>query len=361
MSRGGRVNLALGLVTVALAVLALALWRREALAPPGPLLMPDLEPDTVREIRIQAGDKPEVLLERPADRWRMTAPRELPADLSRIERLLQDLRELRIVVVGEAPPLALAPYRLDRPEAQLHVAGRRLAFGAANPLDLRRYLHYDGQVLLAEDLLYPMLSSQALFFAAQELLPPDYSPDALCHAGRRFDLHRSPAPGAAAGGPLADAGGGEGSGAGKEAQSAGAGGFFDGPRIVRAWRRARAFLVEAYAAEEATAPAEGMAEPGSAGGAADAGGAENGGAAGDAGDAAGDGTAATAAAPETVLLESEAGGPLEFRIVARRPLILARPDLGIQYRFSASLLRELLPPETAPAHGPCGQGTKASR
>jgi len=350
MSRGGRVNLALGLVVAALAVLALTLWRREALAPPGPLLMPDLEPDAVREIRIQAGDKPEVLLERPADRWRMTAPRELPADLSRIERLLQDLRELRVVAVGEAPPLALAPYRLDRPEAQLHVAGRRLAFGAANPLDLRRYLHYDGQVLLAEDLLYPMLSSQALFFAAQELLPPDYSPDALCHAGRRFDLQRGPAPAAAAGGSLADAGGGEGGEAGEEAQSADDGGVFDGPRIVRAWRRARAFLVEAYEAEEATPPAEGMTEPDGAGGAAAAAGAENGGAQGDAGDAA----AATAAAPETVLLESAGGGPLEFRIVARQPLILARPDLGIQYRFSASLLRELLPPATAPAHGPCG-------
>ncbi|GAB6042768.1 DUF4340 domain-containing protein [Endothiovibrio diazotrophicus] len=260
------------ILLLAVAVLATVAVMEPGKRPPpaNPTVTP-LKAAAVSRLRIERPDQEPVVLERAGEGWRMTAPRQLPANGVRAAMVSGVAEAESLSRIAE--PGALAQYHLDPPRARLTLDDRTLLFGDIDPLHQRRYLLVDGQIHLIADTVYPLLNRDWSYFVDPALLPGEAKIEAIeltdgttvHHNDQDWRIDPEPA------GLSADA----------------------AMTLVDAWRFGKALEVNAYSTDEKDEEKEAA----------------------------------------TVTLTD--GTTARFLILQRTPeLTLARPDLGIVYRMA---------------------------
>jgi hypothetical protein len=146
-------NLVMLLLVAGLGLLA---WLEPGRSPaPQAVKITALEPASIERIRIE---RPAGLLEmlRRDGRWQLTAPQAAPANTIRTDAIVS---VAAIDSLNQQPiaGLDLASYGLDEPKARLQLNDVTIDFGAAAPLDNRRYVRVGDTLHLIPDLRYYQL------------------------------------------------------------------------------------------------------------------------------------------------------------------------------------------------------------
>ena len=130
-----------------------------------------VKPSEVRDIRI-ALPKQEMTELRFGDKgWQMTAPRNMPADSNLIKTLL-DYLDQESSVRFPAVQTDLQKYGLDKPKASLWLNGTEYDFGGLQPVDNRQYLLTGGQIYLINGALFYRVAHDAYWWMDKGLVPP---------------------------------------------------------------------------------------------------------------------------------------------------------------------------------------------
>ena len=132
-----------------------------------------LKPDDIRSIEIQHRDR-YVVLKKQDDGWRMTHPINIPANNFRINSLLK-LINTTAHASYDTSQLDLSRYKLDTPRTTLRIfdgsQDTLIAFGSSNPINRMRYVKVGERMFLIDDNFYPLVSSQIGTLISQRLLP----------------------------------------------------------------------------------------------------------------------------------------------------------------------------------------------
>lgn len=273
-----RLLLNLGLLAL-VAVLGLFAYFQPGLEKPSaPPALTDLAISAIDRIRIEDRDGKTVALAREGGQWRLMEPVQLPANAVRVEALLH-LAEESSYGQLDATDLDLAEFGLDAPRVRLLLNDRALVFGTTEPLDGRRYVRDGDTVHLIADRYFHILTGGFTEFVNQQLLPQDARVVELATPDWR--LTRS-----AEGKWTLD--------------PAPPGRSADTPNLlIDRWLTAQAVWVQPYEQAEAKG--------------------------------------------QIVVRLEGAEQPLRFDILAREPeLVLARPDIGVQYHLAEDTARSLL-------------------
>lgn len=240
--------------------------------------------DAVTSIRIEhpAGKGEAVELAKVNGHWRLKSPIDFPAGDFRADTLAAQA-EAESHSRFPATADALAKFKLDTPAVTLLLNGERLAYGDTAPINHYRYLLHGDTVHLTDDTAYFQLIRDWQGLVDTKLLPGEAKVTALAipgHTLRRGDN-------------------------GWQVEPELAGLSADEPvRLAAAWQEAQAVQVRPY-----TPPAPDQ----------------------------------TPAPAEKVTVEREGEAPVAFLVVKRAPeLVLARPELKLQYHLTGNRSDELL-------------------
>lgn len=163
--------LALALGLVALAVLALLLWRH-AHAPPSrthPLF--SLAPAAITRLDARWASGKHISLRRSSRGWRMTGPVQAPADPTRVNAFLAALDE----PVSRSYPVTSVPLKgagLAPPRLVLTVNREKAELGRINPTNGLRYIRRNDRIFLVADTVLPRLAAGPWQFISTRLIPP---------------------------------------------------------------------------------------------------------------------------------------------------------------------------------------------
>jgi hypothetical protein len=156
----------------AVGILAALAWYRPGTRPELPGQPLSSAPAAgARAIRITLADKPPLVFLKDAAGWRMTAPLSFPADAYEIQTLLTTLDAARGEPVTGAGA-DLAPYGLAKPLMRLSVDGRDYLVGGEQPVSRARYLLAEGKLVVADDALLSRVAHDAYWWLDKQLLPP---------------------------------------------------------------------------------------------------------------------------------------------------------------------------------------------
>ncbi len=123
----------------------------------------------IRRIRLLRPKQPEIVLEKSAEDWRLTAPRQARANSFRVNEILR-LTGTPASTRFPAAPAELGKYGLDPPLATLFLNDAEIRFGGMHPLDNRLYVLYDGQVQLIPASVLRAVSAPLNDFLSTSLL-----------------------------------------------------------------------------------------------------------------------------------------------------------------------------------------------
>lgn len=113
-----------------------------------------------------------IVLKKQDDRWRMTRPINIEANDFRIGTLLKVLKTTSHASY-DITEVNLASLKLDRPVTTLRLNDTLFEFGSSNPINRLRYLKVGNRVHMIDDNLYPLVSSQIGTLVALNVLPDD--------------------------------------------------------------------------------------------------------------------------------------------------------------------------------------------
>jgi hypothetical protein len=243
----------------------------------------------------------------PGATWRLTEPLQLPANTVVVESLL-GLTQAASHAQWVAASLDLEKFKLKSPRIRVRLNDVELGFGDTEPLEGRRYVLAENTVHLITDGYYPKLIAPPASFVSLALLPGPEPLKEIELPGLtlRHDAQGwSAQPGASDAQGSANVAGGRMPEATPDAVNT----------LAQEWTAAQALQVRLY-----TAPASRIKPV------------------------------------ETVTLRQEGTQPpLRFIIVSRAPeLILARPELGVQYHLPQDAAQRLL---MLPAAGPADKSS----
>ena len=282
-------NLALLLLVAALATFV-ALHPAKKKAPPPRLT--SFAPDQIKDIRIERqGHITITLKKQTGGHWRILAPIDTPANDFRIDNLLR-LARARSYARYPVAGLALAKFGLQAPALKVFFNAQEIDFGGTEPLNHRRYVKVGDAVHLISSRYYHMLNAALPSYVSLNLLPPGSRITAL-HLPQLTLLHQGTARWTLTPhmpGVSADA----------------------IHSLVQAWQNAGALWVQRYKK-----------------------------------------TSKTPLDHVTLDLQGEKQ-PLRFEIVTRKSeLVMARPDIGMEYHLPRNAAQHLLKlpqtPQPAPA------------
>jgi len=157
-------NLGLGLLVTALALIAF--FRPGAKPEPSSTPLTAMSVDAVQRVRLLRPRQPEIVLEKSADRWLLTAPRAGRANPYRVNDLAR-LATTRITTRFPALPDQLDKFGLDRPLVTVFLNDNEIRFGAMHPLRNELYALSGGEVVLL-----PAAMLRAATSPLTELLSP---------------------------------------------------------------------------------------------------------------------------------------------------------------------------------------------
>jgi len=129
----------------------------------------------INKIIIPRDGKPDVVMQKQTDLngeaiWYMVKPYSIKAHQFRVNTLLQ-LSQFPIDESFDSSTLNLQHYALDNPRARIIFNNTEISFGKTNPLNNKRYLKTDNKLVLISDDTYPLVSSQPATFVDLMLLP----------------------------------------------------------------------------------------------------------------------------------------------------------------------------------------------
>jgi len=137
----------IGLALLVGALILLALYKPGAKKEPPGTPLTALSAETIQHVRLVRPKQPEIVLEKRAEDWRLTAPRAARANNVRVNELLR-LATTRASTQFPAAPTELGKYGLDHPLATLILDEAEIRFGGMHPLDNQLYVLHNGQVQL---------------------------------------------------------------------------------------------------------------------------------------------------------------------------------------------------------------------
>lgn len=260
------------------ALAAVAIYQPGITPVPAPVKLTTLAPLQITRIHIERAGKGVITLQKQGGQWRITEPQQLPADDGHVNSLLRLVQETSQARFPVKPG-DLHKYKLDNPAVRLTLDNQMFAFGDIDPINGRRYVQFGATVHLITDMYFYLLDADLPSFVSTHLLPDQAKIGALTLP--TVALSR-------------DA---QGHWQLRPAQPNHSADAIQ--TLLDAWRNTTALWVKRYA-------------PGKAQGSI------------------------------TVQLQDPAR-ELHFDIMARKPeLILARPDLGLQYHLSTDIAKALL-------------------
>jgi len=279
MNKRNALNLGLLAGVVALGLIT---WLEPGHKPkPKPPKLTALKPAQVQDIRIVRAKGKDIALKRVDDGWQMQAPVTAPANDWQVQSLLR-VAKTESLSATPASGLDLATYGLDKPAARLYLNKLELDFGNRTPLDDRRYVLIGNTIHTIQDVAYYHLIGRYTRYIDTRLLPQHAKIEGLTLPGMKLTLDK-----------------------GKwELQPKPARYSADAvSRLVEAWQYASGLSVAPYTKVKHGAKKDEEVQ---------------------------------------VRLAGEKA-PLVFRIVARKPdLILARPDLGIEYHLPQDQAKKMM-------------------
>lgn len=274
-----RTWLNLALVILVAASAALMFYLPGPDKPAPPPALTALTPGQITRIAIERNDQPTLTFVKEGPHWRMTAPLRMPANTFRVESLL-DITRTPSHARLDAAAQDLTQFKLAAPRVRVRLNDLEIAFGDTDPLNQRRYVRIGPTLHLIDDSDYYNLIALPTVWVSNALLAPDSRLIALELPGRKLTRQADGSWQAAP--PPASA---------SSADAV--------PTLVNEWTHAQALEVKPY-------------------------------------------QAANAQAQVTLRLQGQPQ-PLRFEVLAYTPeLILARPDLGVQYHLVAELAERLL-------------------
>ena len=131
--------------------------------------------DEINNIQIPRDNKTDIILQKKIRQdgdatWYMVKPYSIKAHQFRVKTLL-GLSQLPIDESFDSSTLNLQHYALDKPRAQIVFNNSKISFGKTNPLNSKRYLKTGNKLVLIFDETYPLISSQPATFVDLMLLP----------------------------------------------------------------------------------------------------------------------------------------------------------------------------------------------
>lgn len=140
-----------------------------------------LEADSINAIEIAHRDR-YVVLKKIDGRWRMTRPIHIAANTFRINSLLK-LLNTPVHASYDIAQLDLAKFQLQPARTSIRVSDGSdealIEFGSSNPVNRLRYVKAGERMYLIEDNFYPLVSSQIGTLISPKLLPDSVAITAL--------------------------------------------------------------------------------------------------------------------------------------------------------------------------------------
>jgi len=161
------INLLLLAAVIALALLAVFApgQKEDEVARITPLLVAD-----IRDITIEAANRPKIVLQRDAEGWRVRAPIDVTANEFRVQTVLRLARaQSRGGFAAEGKDLA--QYGLDASAVRVKFNDTRVDFGGTEPIDGRRYVRVGARIHLVTDTYFYQVQADLPAFVSQHLLP----------------------------------------------------------------------------------------------------------------------------------------------------------------------------------------------
>jgi hypothetical protein len=152
------------------ALLAALAWFRPGIKHDGEATPLVKDAGSIKEVRLALAGKPEIRLVRDGEAWRMLAPRAFPADAAMMQGFLDGLGA-PVEDAFAAAGMDLAKYGLDKPLARLWLDGVEYDFGAVQPINKQRYLLSAGRVMLVDDYLFYRVAHDSYGWLDKHLLP----------------------------------------------------------------------------------------------------------------------------------------------------------------------------------------------
>lgn len=146
--------------------------------PPAPIKLTTVLPEQIKHIQIESAGKPTLTLEKQDGHWRITAPQALPADDGRVNSLLRLVQETSQARFT-ARPEELRKYKLEHPAIRLTLDKLVFTFGDTDPINGRRYVQIGTTVHLITDMYYYQLDTDLPSFVSTRLLPDQATITAL--------------------------------------------------------------------------------------------------------------------------------------------------------------------------------------
>lgn len=166
-----RTGLNIALVAVVAALAALSYFKPGTPRPAATVRAIDIKPGAVKEIRIAVAGQKTTDLKFGSFGWQITAPFTLPADPNLVKTLLDYLD----VPSRDHFPAAghdLAQYGLDKPKAELWLNGSEYSFGGFQPVSNEQYVLVDGTIHLVDGALFYRIAHDPYWWIDKGLLPP---------------------------------------------------------------------------------------------------------------------------------------------------------------------------------------------
>lgn len=165
-----RIRLNIALVAIVGALAALSYYKPGTKTPAPATQLIPLKAAQVRDIRIRLPGQKTTELVRGDRGWQMQTPLTMPADPNLVRTLLDTL-DVTSEKHFPAAGAALAQYGLDKPKAELWLNDAEYAFGGLNPVNNRQYVLVDGEIHLVNSLLFYRVAHDAYWWVDKGLLP----------------------------------------------------------------------------------------------------------------------------------------------------------------------------------------------
>lgn len=253
----------------------------------------DFVVDDVANIRIERPGSDTIELQRDTADWHLLQPFMLPAAADRVRGvlLLPQLASLESFAAAEQD---LAQYGLADPPLTIRFDNETIALGDPAPLNEQRYVLYRDRIHLIPDRLFAQLNTPASYYIDTRLVPVAGKPSRITLP--TVELLRDDSGWHSTSRPAGD----------------NATGAMDAAVVARAWQETRAMTAREFSRDDMNA----------------------------------------AAALPPVQIEFDEQPDIEYLIISAAPqLILARPELGIQYHLDSRQAQALGLQEPA-AHTP---------
>ncbi len=160
------------------ALAAVAIYQPGIAPTPPPVKITALTPQQISRIHIERPGKDAITLQKLDGHWRITEPQQLPADDGHVNSLLRLVQETSQARFP-AKPEDLHKYKLDKPAVRLTLNDQVFAFGDIDPINGRRYVQIGNTVHLTTDMYFYQLDADMPSFVSTHLLPDKASINAL--------------------------------------------------------------------------------------------------------------------------------------------------------------------------------------